>query len=80
MNASEGLVVKAIAGRDSGRFFAVVKAENKYCFIADGKSRKLGLPKRKSIKHLMLTEKYVDLNNITDKKLRKQLREFSDLT
>lgn len=80
MNASKGLVVKAIAGRDSGSFFAVVETDDKYCFIADGKSRKLSTPKRKSLKHLKLTEKYVDLNNITDKKLRNMLREYSDLT
>lgn len=80
MNVARGLVVKAIAGRDSGNFFVIVNVDGKYCFIADGKSRKLGSPKRKSVKHLKFTEKYVDLNNITDKKLKKLLGEYSDLT
>jgi len=46
--------------------------------IADGKSRKIAAPKRKSIKHLCFTENVIDLNDITDKKLRRVLSEYSD--
>ena len=80
MNAVKGLVVKAVAGRDNGRFFFILGKEDKYCFIADGKSRKLSSPKRKSIKHLSFTGNVIDLNDITDKKLRKVLGEYSHLT
>ena len=80
MNAVKGLVVKAVAGRDSGRFFVILGKEDKYCFVADGKSRKLSSPKRKSIKHLSFTGNVIDLNDITDKKLRKVLGEYSHLT
>lgn len=77
MKIQKGSVVKADAGRDCGGYFAVVEMQDRYCFIADGKSRKLLSPKRKNIKHLSFTNSVIDLNDITDKKLRTLLREFS---
>ena len=50
----KGSVVRAEAGRDGGGYFAVVGFDEKYCFIADGKSRKLDKPKRKNIKHIRI--------------------------
>jgi hypothetical protein rflaF_08742 len=70
---SKGSVVIADAGRDCGGFFAVTEISGKYCLIADGKSRRLSSPKRKSIKHIRKTNSMIDLNDITDKKLRKLL-------
>lgn len=77
MKVQKGLIVKAIAGRDSEGFFVVTETEKDMCFIADGKSRKLASPKRKNIKHISLTNSMIDLNDITDKKLRTLLKEFS---
>lgn len=76
MKLQKGSVVIADAGRDSGGCFAVVGLDEKYCFIADGKSRKLEKPKRKNIKHIRTTDSMIDLNDITDKKLRRLLREL----
>ena len=78
MKLLKGSVVMAEAGRDKGSYFAVVDADEKYCFIADGKSRKLADPKRKNIKHIRVTDSMIDLNDITDKKLRNMLKQFSD--
>jgi ribosomal protein L14E/L6E/L27E len=69
-----GSVVIAEAGRDSGGHFVVTGCDEKFCFIADGKSRKLSSPKRKNIKHIRLTDSMIDINGITDKKLRTMLR------
>jgi ribosomal protein L14E/L6E/L27E len=69
-----GSVVIAEAGRDSGGYFVVTGCDEKFCFIADGKSRKLSSPKRKNIKHIRLTDSMIDINGITDKKLRTMLR------
>lgn len=76
MKLNAGSVVRANAGRDGGGLFVVVSADDKYCFIADGKSRKLASPKRKNIKHICRTNSMIDINNITDKKLRTLLRDF----
>lgn len=76
MKLQKGSVVRADAGRDRGDYFTVVSADERYCFMADGKSRKLSAPKRKNIKHISLTGGMIELNDITDKRLRKMLAEF----
>ena len=76
MKLLKGSVVKAEAGRDSGGYFVIVEADEKYCLIADGRSRKLASPKRKNIKHIRVTDSMIDLNDITDKKLRNMLKQF----
>ena len=78
MKLAKGSVVIADAGRDSGGFFVVTDTDGSYCFIADGKSRKLDKPKRKNIKHIRITDSMIDLNDITDKKLRNALKQFSE--
>ncbi len=77
---TEGTVVKAVAGRDDDKFFAVTKiCEDKgYILIADGKTRKLDNPKKKNIKHVRVTGTVINLNEITDKKLKMILRNFSE--
>lgn len=42
-----GMVVKSMAGHDSGSFYAVMRVENGMAYIADGKRRKTDAPKRK---------------------------------
>ena len=78
MKINVGSVVKANAGRDGGGFFVVIATEKSYCFIADGKSRKLSNPKRKNMKHVSSTDSMIDINDITDKKLRKLLKEIRE--
>lgn len=76
MKLNTGSVVRAAAGRDCGGFFVVISADDGYCFIADGKSRKLANPKRKNIKHVCPTNSMIDINGITDKRLRTLLKDF----
>lgn len=48
-----GRLVKATAGRDSGKYFAVVSVvDETYVYIADGVTRRLSNPKLKKVKHL----------------------------
>ena len=77
MKLKKGSVVRAEAGRDEGKFFVVTACAEDRCFIADGKSRKLDKPKCKNIKHIRLTDSMIDINDVTDKKLRALLKEFS---
>ncbi len=75
MKIVEGTVVRAKAGRDENRLFAVTQiTDNGYVFISDGDTRKLDKPKKKNIKHLSVTSAVIDLNEITDKKLKMKLR------
>ena len=78
MNVLQGSVVKSLAGHDKDSYFVAVKIEGSYVYIADGKERKLEYPKKKNIKHLHVTQKSIDLSEITNKKLRKLLNEFQN--
>lgn len=77
MDIQKGMIVKAVAGRDKGGYFAVYGTENGMVLIADGKARKLETPKRKNIRHLKFTGKIIGLNDITNKKLKNVLTEFA---
>lgn len=57
MDIYPGLIVKAIAGRDKDKYFVVTAVkDSNFCYIADGKRRKVDMPKLKKIKHLEVTE------------------------
>ena len=47
-----GDLVKSLAGRDRNEIFLVVDVCDGFAFIMDGKTRKVGQPKKKNIKHL----------------------------
>jgi len=46
-----GMVVKSMAGHDSGSYYAVMRVENGFAYIADGKLRKVERPKKKNPLH-----------------------------
>lgn len=77
MNAVKGLVVKSMAGRDQGRYFVAVAAQDRFVFIADGKEHRLENPKRKNVKHISPTAHSIDITDMTNKKLKKLLSELT---
>jgi ribosomal protein L14E/L6E/L27E len=77
MNVTSGMVAKAVAGRENGSFFLITAVKDGFVFIADGKERKLEKPKMKSLKHIRLTKMVIDMNDITNKKLKKILSEIN---
>ncbi len=77
MEAVNGMIVRSRAGRDKGKFLAVIKADEEFVYLADGKERKLEKPKKKRIKHVAFTNTVIDTDNLTDKKLRSVIMEFS---
>ena len=58
---SQGDVVKAKAGRDDGKIFLVVRLDDKFAYIVDGKTRKVKSLKKKNVKHL---EKFSNVSYI----------------
>lgn len=56
-----------MAGHDSGSYYAVIRAENGFAYIADGKLRKVEKPKKKNPLHLQKTLVTVELADITNK-------------
>ncbi len=77
MEAKIGMIVRSAAGRDKGKFMAVVSTKDGFVYLADGKERKLGSPKKKNVKHINFTKTSVDIDGLTDKGLRRILCEFT---
>lgn len=71
-----GTVVISSAGHDCGRAMLVVRIDGDFIFVADGKERKLDLPKKKNQKHVRATNRVISPDGLTDRKLRRTLREL----
>lgn len=41
-------------GHDKDKVYVIVKADNEYVYLVDGKNRTINCPKRKNIKHIQL--------------------------
>lgn len=77
MEALIGRIVRSCAGRDKGKFLVVIKTDEGFVYVADGKERKLTSPKKKSLKHVKPTNTVIDTESLTDKKLRSVIMEFN---
>ncbi len=74
-----GRVVCSKSGRDKGYFMVVVKEDNDFLYVCDGKERPLERPKRKNVKHLSLTNTVFCENEFkTNKSLKKALAVYRD--
>ena len=77
-------IVISLAGRDKGDLFFVLEIQDNYALIADGKSRRVGQPKRKKLKHLKhvadsksrVAEKLRTGDKVLDSEIRRTLAEF----
>ena len=81
MDIAKSSVVQSIAGRDKGKHFFVLEADEQFLLLADGKTRKVETPKRKKRKHAQaanvpdtrVAEKIRSGEKITNSELRKTL-------
>lgn len=80
MEAENGKIARIIAGHDKDLFMVITAVEGNFAYVANGKERKLLAPKKKNIKHLRLTSTVIDMSDLTDKKLRKIIGEYTDKT
>ena len=76
-----GQMVKVKRGRDKDSFMVVLKIEDGYLLLVDGRRRKLCKPKRKNIKHVSSTNVVVNLvpdcgRALQDADIRKALSTF----
>ena len=78
MEFVRGMVVISRAGRDKGYPLAVLGSENGRIIVADGGERPLSRPKKKNPLHLAATKKTVEVDNVSDKALRRALRGIMD--
>ena len=77
MQLKIGSVVISRAGHDLGEFFAVMSFDEKYVFLSDGKQRKVEKPKKKNLKHIAVTNHFLEEDDLrTNRKLKKALALF----
>lgn len=80
MEAVNGRIVRVIAGHDKNLFMIITAIEGDFAYLCDGKSRKLNKPKKKRLKHLRFTNTVIDTSDLTDKKLRRVIGEYTGNT
>ena len=86
MDIARSDIVRSIAGRDAGRLFFVLDADDEFLMLADGKTRRLEAPKRKKRKHTEFVERSVcrvaekirSEEKVTNSELRRTLAEYSE--
>ena len=87
MNAVEtGRVVIPKLGRDKGRPMVVLKVEDEFAYIADGRLRTVEKPKKKKLKHLYPQKELLDniresINNgqcVLDAEIRRALGDVGE--
>ena len=81
---SRGDIVFSKMGRDQGRYYIVVDADEKFAFIVDGKLHKIQKPKKKKFRHLIdlgaksavIEEKIKNGEELTNPAIRKAVSEY----
>ena len=77
MEWKRGQVVRALAGREKGGFYAILRLDPPWAELADGKHRPLDRPKRKKLMHMAPSAAVLPEEALaTNRKLRAALREF----
>lgn len=82
-----GDIVKNNAGREKNSLYIVLKVDEKYVYIVDGKNRRIENPKRKNPIHLLKTKfkSEIVINELTkdlnceNAKIKKELRRISNM-
>lgn len=88
MEIEKSHIVRSVAGRDKGRVFVVLDAEDEYLTLADGKLRRVEKPKRKKKKHTQLIisetsplqQKILQGEQVFNSEIRKTLSRFAGKT
>ena len=77
MDFEKGMVVRAKAGRDKGKFLVILEIQGGYALIADGRRRRVEHPKRKKLIHLAPTKTVHQGSLETNPKIKQILREIN---
>lgn len=81
-----GDIVLSKMGRDSGRYYIIMDAEENYVYICDGDFHKVDKPKKKKLKHIKGTGaaseyvagKLAEGAKVTNTELRRAVLEFEE--
>ena len=80
MEFAEGMIVRSVKGHDAGKLFVVITCDDRYVYVANGKTRRMASPKKKNKRHIIVTEaKQQNLSELTDKSLRRLINELKTI-
>jgi len=79
-----GSVVRSEAGKEAGNYYVILKVEDEYVYLADGRRLKTGNPKKKKLKHIAptgytdeaLSSKLVSGREVTNKEVRRAKSDY----
>ncbi len=88
MEADVGHIVISLAGRDKERLFYVLKTEENFVYLADGRLRRIESAKKKKRKHVKVvisdcesrvSQKLCSGEKVLNSEMRKALLDFSEM-
>ena len=75
-----GMLAKSKAGHDKGRVYVILKTDETYVYLVDGKIRTMDKPKKKKKKHVQVIYKKHELSGIDDVGIKRILKLFDEET
>ena len=81
-----GMLAVSKAGHDKGRLYVVVKADQEFVYLADGKNRSVSSPKKKKRKHIQInyyipgtSQKVLEAEQkLEDEQIKKAIKEYKN--
>ena len=81
-----GMLAVSKAGHDKGRLYVVVKADQEFVYLADGKNRSVSSPKKKKRKHIQINyyipgtlQKVLEAEQkLEDEQIKKAIKEYKN--
>lgn len=72
-----GSVVMSLTGKEKSKFYVVTDFDEHFCYLANGRDRKLAKPKKKNLRHVAETKTVLTLEQMSsDKVLCEAIRSF----
>ena len=78
MDYAKGRVVRSLKGHDKGGLFIITNRDGTFVWLADGKNRKKHNPKKKNLRHIVITDYLMpEFESLSDKNIRKELNRLN---
>jgi ribosomal protein L14E/L6E/L27E len=74
-----GYLAYSLAGHDKGEIYLIIKEENEYVYVADGRARTVLSPKKKNRKHIQVIKKVdprTDISSVTDEEIKHLINSY----
>lgn len=85
MNYETGMLAWSRAGHDKDKLYVIVKTEDEYVYLSDGRLKPVENPKKKKIKHIQMIKQIPEelcgltVETLNNEQIRKAIRRFSNV-